>query len=312
MFWVNPYSQRSQRHCHAWPLDEAKAREAAKWQALQRELLEVRRELDGVKLALAARRAAQQRELEIQRRKSDLAWDQFIRTFKRYADQQKAGFNPDQPRDDHGKWTDGGRSGDAGKVGGDHARSTDISAQRRIGPRPTGTPTQHARLDAAIANAREAVARVQRLDPNWRSESATSFDHRSSMEVMIRAKEAETREAEARFIALSRARQDVPYPMRDPPTTAEVLMPGGDLVGHRAPRAGKDVRTVTPAEFENIRVDLMGGARQIEPTGRYDGVWYRREDKSEFGLRIGEHGLTLELIRSEHPLLPNGLKVHQR
>ena len=129
---------------------------------------------------------------------------------------------------------------------------------------------------------------------------------------MIRAKEAERQEAEARFMALSRARQDLPYPMRDPPTTAEVLAPGGNLVGYRDPRAGPNVRTVTAAEFENIRVDLMGGARQIEPTGRYDGVWYRREDKSEFGLRIGEHGLTLEVIRSEHPLLPKGLKVHQQ
>ena len=205
MFWVNPYSQRSQRHRWIRPAEEASAREAAGWQAPQREVLELRRECDELKREIAARRAAREREAEAVRRKSDLAWERFLSTFKRYAEQQKAGFNPDQPRDDHGKWTDGGRSGDAGKVGGDHARSTDISAQRRIGPRPTGTPTQHARLDAAIANAREAVARVQRLDPNWRSESATSFDHRSSMEVMIRAKEAETREAEARFIALSRA-----------------------------------------------------------------------------------------------------------
>jgi hypothetical protein len=75
----------------------------AKRQALQRELLEV-------KLALAARRAAQQREFERLRRKSDLAWDHFIRTFKRYAEQRKAGFNPDQPRvptgsPDAGEWT---------------------------------------------------------------------------------------------------------------------------------------------------------------------------------------------------------------
>src|SRR5437588_8003458 len=110
MFWVNPYLQRSQRHRYIWPLDDAKAQEVAKRQALQRELLEIRRELDAVKLALAARRAAQQREFERLRRKSDLAWDHFIRTFKRYAEQRKAGFNPDQPRvptgsPDAGEWT---------------------------------------------------------------------------------------------------------------------------------------------------------------------------------------------------------------
>jgi hypothetical protein len=94
--------------------EKAQQEEAAQQAAareLQRELLEIRRELDEVRLALAARHAARQREFEMLRRKSDLAWDYFIRTFKRYAEQQKAGFNPDQPRDDHGKWTGSGRDG---------------------------------------------------------------------------------------------------------------------------------------------------------------------------------------------------------
>jgi hypothetical protein len=113
-----------------------------------------------------------------------------------------------------------------------------------------------------------------------------SRDNPRDMEAMIRTKEEETREAEARFMALSRAKQDVPYSMRNPPAMAEVVMPGGDLLGDHAPGAGRKIRTVTPSEFENMRVELMAGARQIEPTGRYDGVWYRREDGSEFGLRI--------------------------
>ena len=98
---------------------------------LERELLEIRRELDEVKFAFAARRAARERETEALRRKCDLAWDHFIRTFKRYAEQQKAGFNPDQPRDDRGKWTDSGRSGDAGKDGDGRAQSDEISASKK-------------------------------------------------------------------------------------------------------------------------------------------------------------------------------------
>lgn len=87
--------------------------EADEREAFERELLEVRRELDELKFEFAGRRAARLREADALRRKSDLAWDQFFRTFKRYAAQQKAGFNPDQPRDDRGNWTDAG-GGDKG------------------------------------------------------------------------------------------------------------------------------------------------------------------------------------------------------
>jgi len=89
--------------------------------------------LDELKLELAARRAARLREAKALRRKSDLAFEQFLYTFKRYAEQQKAGFNPDQPRDDHGKWTDSGRSGNAGKDGrtDDQVQSDELSASKK-------------------------------------------------------------------------------------------------------------------------------------------------------------------------------------
>jgi|SRR5688572_7486714 len=85
---------------------EADAALAAEQKAFEEELWQVRRDLAALKGALAARRAARLREAEAPRHKSDFAWERFIETFKRYVEQQKAGFNPDQPRDDHGKWTD--------------------------------------------------------------------------------------------------------------------------------------------------------------------------------------------------------------
>jgi hypothetical protein len=313
VFWVNPYSQRSQRHRYIWPLDEAKAQEAAKRQALQRELLEIRRGLDEVKHALATRRAAQQREFERLRRKSDLAWDHFIRTFERYAAQQKAGFNRDQPRDDHGKWTDAGgdkeRPEDAPKPG----LTSQPSTMRRGGPRMPATPAQQARLAVANARAREAVGRVQQLDPHWRPQSATSRDNSNDFEVIIRAKEAETREAEARFMALSRVGYDDSYARRGALTSDELFVPGGERIGSRMPNSAENVRTVTPATFEELRTELMGGARRIDPDPEYNGVWYRRQDGSEFGLRISrDHGLTIDVLRSDHPLLRDGFRIHQR
>ena len=92
-----------------------------------------------------------------------------------------------------------------------------------------------------------------------------------------------------------------------------MLAPGSKLVGDRTLGTDRDARTVTPAEFESIRIELMGGARRIEPGADYDGVWYQRQDGSRFGLRLSaDHGLTLDVTHSDHPLIPNGLKVHQR
>lgn len=49
----------------------------------------------------------------------------FDRCYARFFGEEKAGFNPDQPRDDHGQWTTAG-----GGQGGDGYRA-DISAARR-------------------------------------------------------------------------------------------------------------------------------------------------------------------------------------
>lgn len=70
---------------------------------------------------------------------------------------------------------------------------------------------------------------------------------------------------------------------------------------------------VTPAEFENIRVELKGGARRIDAGADYSGVLYKRQDGSIFGLRLSrDHGLTLDVLRSDHPLVPQGFRAHQR
>lgn len=291
---------------------EALAREVAEREALERSILELRREWNELKLEIAARRAAAQREAEAARLKSDLAFDNLFRMLRRAAEQQKAGFNPDQPRVPKGNPGGGEWARDAGKDGGgDRARSTDISAQRRIGPRPPGTPAQHLRLDFASARAQEAITRVQQLDPNWRPASMMSRDNPRDMEAMIRAKEAETSEAEARYLALARAGHDDAFPRRDAAATADVLR--AEATRSPMPGDGKNTRTVSPARFEELRLELMGGARRMGPDPRYSGVIYKRPDGSEIGLRIsGDHGLTLDVLRSDDPLIRNGFRIHQR
>jgi hypothetical protein len=139
----------------------------------------------------------------------------------------------------------------------------------------------------------------------------TSHDNRDDYEVMIRAKEAETREAEARYIVLANAGHDDWYLRRDAQTTADALR--AEAAARPMPGSDKDTRTVSPARFEELRVELMGGAKRIGPDPRYDGVIYRRQDGSEIGLRISsDHGLTLDVLRSNDPLVPNGLRIHQQ
>ncbi|TMI99432.1 MAG: hypothetical protein E6G97_22860 [Alphaproteobacteria bacterium] len=79
---------------------------------LEREILQLRREWDELKLEIVAGRTAARREAKAAR----IAFEKLCHDLQNSAE-QKAGFNPDQPRDDLGKWTDSGRSGDAGKDG---------------------------------------------------------------------------------------------------------------------------------------------------------------------------------------------------
>jgi hypothetical protein len=267
---------------------------------LEREVLQLRREWDELKLEITARRTTARREVKAARIAFEKLWHDL-----QLSAEQKAGFNPDQPRDDHGKWTDAG-GGDAGK---DESRLvSEPAAMRRGGGRRT---PQEARRDQAAERAQQAVRRVRELDPNWEPRTV-SFTKPQSIEGAIRHSEALTREAEARFVELSHAGLDRNWPRHDPAPLGNVLAPSGELVGVRNIGAGTKIRTVTSAEFENIRSELMVGARQIGIDQRYDGVRYQRQD-SVFGLRLSrDHGLTLDVIESNHPAIPPGTRIHQR
>jgi hypothetical protein len=100
-----------------------------------------------------------------------------------------------------------------------------------------------------------------------------------------------------------------PRPPQNPQTTAEVLRPRGQFIGS----GNSYVRTVSAEQFEMTRLTLMGGARQIESRDDYDGVLYRRQDGSILGLRLSrDHGLTLDILRSSDPVIPNSFRIHQR
>lgn len=259
--------------------EENEARVAAEQEAFERAILELRWMVKDLKLELELRRIRHK-------------------------------YSPDQPRvpkgnPDGGQWTS-----DAGKDGGDDRVQLDeISAARRAGQRQ---PTQEVRRDQARGRAQQAVERVRQLDPDWQPRTV-SLTQPDSIEGAIRHNEALAREADARFVELSRAGLDTNWSRRDPAPLNDVVMPEGQMIGFRAVGARENIRTVTPTEFESVRAELMVGARQIGTDRRYDGVRYQREDGSIFGLRLSrDHGLTLDVLESNHPSIPNGFRIHQR
>jgi hypothetical protein len=80
--------------------DEAIERERLREEAIERERLREEQAALESELAWQARCAEH-------KRRADAAWDRFMAVLRQYLS-QKAGFNPDQPRDELGRWTDNG------------------------------------------------------------------------------------------------------------------------------------------------------------------------------------------------------------
>ncbi len=118
-------------------------------------------------------------------------------------------YNPNQPRVPAGH-SDGGQWISKGGVGSDVTPDNDwrLGAQYAnrartsgSGPLSQATPAQLFRLSAARAQARDAIRRVQELDPNWRPQPSAY----QTVEGMIRAHQADAHKAEARIAELNRS-----------------------------------------------------------------------------------------------------------
>jgi len=140
-------------------------------------------------------------------RVSALLWGKVLEAKLQALDRAvKANFNPNQPRvpagnPDGGQWTD-----DAGGSGGDSETSDVRVAQIRRGrrARPSDAEATHAELivrDVREAQAREAIRRVQEIEPGWRPTESVMAPE--SVPGQIRRAEDHIREAEARLRELA-------------------------------------------------------------------------------------------------------------
>lgn len=88
-------------------------------------------------------------------------------------------------------------------------------------------------------------------------------------------------------------------------------MPGGKEIGVRNPGAAAEVRTVSKSELEEIKSQVLSGAAETPSPAAYSGKWYQRLDETIVGVRESkDYGLTVEVVKSNNPLLKQGYKAH--
>ncbi|WP_262029539.1 hypothetical protein [Microvirga sp. Mcv34] len=136
---------------------------------------------------------------------------------------------------------------------------------------------------------------VQRRDPNWKPRPNLY----EGVEGEILAHQATALQATARLREL-RAQEPVCRPIGDAPP----LSRGGSSDG---------IYTIPTSVFREMLITVTPGSQIITSPVGYRGQWYQQPDGSVFGIRWSErYGVTLDVIRSNNPLVPNGYKVHQK
>jgi len=225
---------------------------------------------------------------------------------------------------DGGQWThEGGgindsrvlsdASPDPIRPGAQYAARAPRGGNRPLAGRFSGTPRQEAEYQATQVRSGRAITEVQRIDPTW--QPTPSLAPPQNIESAIRVERDIALEAEARLDVLNRLGIDStslrPNEIGRP--SEGILAPGGSSMGSRNPVAGNNIATVSQAEFEQARDQLLVGARPIPTPRKVKGLWFERQDGLRFSLRLSEdHGPTIDIVRSNIPSIRDGFKVHQR
>jgi filamentous hemagglutinin len=104
-----------------------------------------------------------------------------------------------------------------------------------------------------------------------------------------------------------------PGPRLTPTTHVEVCFPNGNPIGVRIPAEQPHVRTVLEPEFVEFLRDInCNGVETVTPKN-YKGVWYRNSFDEIIGVRFSSnYGLTVDVIRSNNPLVPRNFTVHYK
>ena len=91
----------------------------------------------------------------------------------------------------------------------------------------------------------------------------------------------------------------------------DILMPGGKEIGVRNRGVDDNIRTVSRPQLEQLKDQVLSGAKETAAPPDYLGKWYSRPDGTIIGVRESTtSGTTIDVIKSNDPLLRPGYKVH--
>lgn len=252
---------------------------------------------------------------------SEVAWVGMLLAGQRYFEalSREQKFNPNH--DALGRFATG--DGAAGG-GGSQSREGRVRVAQTGPARPTGratilarfpgaTPAQEVRWAISDVSARQEIAQTEALIPGYRPRASLT----STIDGEIVRNEADARdarEARARVESESLSGGAGPRLGALPRPLADICLPNGQLIGQQTNRAGQDVRTVTPAEFDQLLREMTQGAQESKPPPAYQGIWYRRSSGETVGVRRSDdYGLTIDIVGSlGHPILRRLRRIHER
>ncbi|MGB9364932.1 MAG: RNase A-like domain-containing protein [Xanthobacteraceae bacterium] len=130
-----PLARRLRKEAEERAQVERERLEAEHRAEIEREVLAMKAELASLRVELVWAELRWKAECAERKRKADIAWERVMAAFMRGDFRQKANFNPDQPRDELGRWSDAGGAADGGGSGdnegtenGDRSNAADEDA----------------------------------------------------------------------------------------------------------------------------------------------------------------------------------------
>jgi hypothetical protein len=122
-----PLARRLRKEQDAREQEEQERLEAEHREEIEREALAMKAELASLRVELVWAELRWKAECAERKRRADIAWERFKAAFMcgDFAPRQKANFNPDQPRDELGRWSDAGGAADGGGSGDNEGTEND-------------------------------------------------------------------------------------------------------------------------------------------------------------------------------------------
>jgi len=132
-----PLARRLRKEAEERAQIEQERLEAELQEEIEREALAMKTDVASMRLELTLAELRWKAECAERKRQADLAWERFMAAFKRGDFRRKANFDPDQPRDELGRWTDAGGENNVGDAAAPESSDESVPADNLCNSRNT-------------------------------------------------------------------------------------------------------------------------------------------------------------------------------